>query len=388
MKITRVVDAVRILSRNPLPHSLSVVAAMALAAAPALAQSVWTGQTSSDYGDGSNWSAGAATGGVAGRFDDSVTGFTLVDLGAATFAPGDISIIGNTAFTIENGTLTLGAGTRLTSDSSVAQTVSALITGAGGVTQNGTGTLTLSGANTYTGTTTINAGTTLQVGNGGASGTLGNGTITNNGALIVNRSGTLVINGGLTGTAGSLSVTGGGTTVLAGSSNSYGGGTTIAAGNTLQFGNGGAYSNSSTGAGAIVNEGTLVVNRSSGTLTVAAPISGSGRVVMSGVGGGLTLTGVNTYTGGTTVNGGTVTVTSDANLGDVSGGLTLDGGALSATASFAIDRAVTLGAGGGTFSVASGQTLTVNGLISGAGDRKSTRLNSSHSTRSRMPSSA
>ena len=60
----------------------------------------------------------------------------------------------------------------------------------GGLTKQGTNALTLTGTNTYTGTTTVSAGT-LQVGNGGATGTIGSGPVVNNAALVVNRTGTL-----------------------------------------------------------------------------------------------------------------------------------------------------------------------------------------------------
>ena len=51
-------------------------------------------------------------------------------------------------------------------------TYGGVVSGTGSLTQAGPGTTILTGANSYTGTTTISAGT-LQIGNGGTTGTTG-----------------------------------------------------------------------------------------------------------------------------------------------------------------------------------------------------------------------
>ncbi len=83
--------------------------------------------------------------------------------------------------------------------------------------------------------------------------------------------------------------------------------------------------------------------------------------------GTLTLSGTNTYRHGTNINGGTVVVGADANLGSSSGPVNLDGGTLRTTASFSTIRNGTLGAGGGTFLTDAATTLTHSGALSGAG---------------------
>jgi fibronectin-binding autotransporter adhesin len=92
----------------------------------------------------------------------------------------------------------------------------------------GGNTLSVTGANTYTGTTTISAGT-LQVGNGGTSGTLGSGNVANNSSLVFNRSDNYggSISNAISG-SGSLTVMGGSLTLSA--SNSYSGLTKVGAG--------------------------------------------------------------------------------------------------------------------------------------------------------------
>lgn len=71
-----------------------------------------------------------------------------------------------------------------------------------------------------------------------------------------------------------------------------------------------------------------------------------------------------------TVTGGALSITSDASLGDGAGRLTLDGGGLQVAAAagpaMAVNRAITLGAAGGTLDVRNSQA-TLNGPVDGSG---------------------
>ncbi len=172
------------------------------------------------------------------------------------------------------------------------------------------GTVILSADNTYAGATNIAVGT-LQIGNGGATGALGAGAVTNNGTLVFNRSGTVNVAQSITG-SGAVKQEGSGTVILA-ADNTYAGATTIAAG-TLQIGNGGATG--ALGAGAVTNNGTLVFNRS-GTVNVAQSITGSGAFKQEGS-GTVTLTGANDYLGATTISAGTLSIGDGATNGTLS----------------------------------------------------------------------
>src|SRR5208282_3039892 len=70
--------------------------------------------------------------------------------------------------------------------------------------------------------------------------------------------------------------------------------------------------------------------------------------------------------GGTSINGGTLSISADDNLGNAAGSLTFNGGTLQTTAAVASARAITLNAGGGTVDTA-GQSDALSGVISGAG---------------------
>jgi len=108
------------------------------------------------------------------------------------------------------------------------------ISGAGSLTVN-MGELKLTGTNTYSGTTTINTGATLRIGyESSASGTLGSGTVMNNGALNFDRSGALSVPNTISGT-GAVGQIGSGVTSLTGS-NIYTGDTSARAGTLVIMG--------------------------------------------------------------------------------------------------------------------------------------------------------
>ena len=102
-----------------------------------------------------------------------------------------------------------------------------------------------------------------------------------------------------------LFVTGPGTLVLTATS-AYTGGTTIDQGSTLQIGSGGTAGSINADAGdGIVDNGSLIFDRSDNPAPYTGAISGSGNVVVAG-GGTVTLSGGNTFTGGTVIASGTL----------------------------------------------------------------------------------
>ncbi len=219
-------------------------------------------------------------------------------------AAGDLSFDGgtlrNTASVVSARTVGFEAGGG-TFETVADLTLSGVLGGTGELEKTGAGTLILTGAGTYGGGTTISAGT-LQLGDGGTSGTI-TGDIVNNATLAVNRSDALTLGGVISGT-GMFSQIGTGTTALT-AENTYVGGTTISAG-TLQLGDGGA---SGSVAGNVVNDGTLAFNRSD-AYTFAGVISGGGAVRQAG-GGTTILTGGNTYSGATTIETGSLLIDGD-----------------------------------------------------------------------------
>ncbi len=237
-----------------------------------------------------------------------------------------------------------------------------------GLTKLGANTLTLNAANSYAGPTTILAGT-LQVGNGGATGTLGGGNVVNHATLAFNRGDTATVGNAISG-PGSLVQLGGGTTILTGG-NSYGGTTTLSAG-TLQIGNGGTTG--TLGGGNVVNDAALAFQRSD-SLTVGNDISGSGSLTQLGT-GTLVLTGNNSYGGVTQVEAGRLLVNgvnSGLGLVTVEAGATLGGiGAITGNVNVKSGGMLAPGASPGILTIGgldleSGSVFSVeiNGLLAG-----------------------
>ena len=138
--------------------------------------------------------------------------------------------------------------------------------------------LTLTGSNTYSGATIINSGATLQLGSGGATGSIGNTSgVTDSGILAFNLSGTATFAPVISSGAGGLTQMGPGVLILT-SADGYGGVTTISSG-TLQFGSGasggpGSINNTSS----VVDNGFLAFDSSASITSFSHNISGSGGV--------------------------------------------------------------------------------------------------------------
>ncbi len=109
-------------------------------------------------------------------------------------------------------------------------------------------------------------------------------------------------------------------------------------------------------------------NSVSSTWTIHEDILGAGSLIKTGD-GVLVLTGTNTYSGGTFINGGTLSTNWDSALGAATSGLSLDGGTLQILQAFSSARAITLNSGGGTFNTNS-YKMTLSGIISGPGGLK------------------
>ncbi len=153
---------------------------------------------------------GAATGNAAGTVIMNAGTF---DLNGRSEAISRLDGAGGTVTNTAPGTIsTLNLGTG--NVSSFEGTRAAIIDGAGQVAlaKVGTGTSVIISNNSFTGGTTVRQGV-LQVGNGGATGTLGSGSITvqANGVLALNRSDTYTISNAITGN-GTLAQNGTGVT--------------------------------------------------------------------------------------------------------------------------------------------------------------------------------
>jgi len=120
------------------------------------------------------------------------------------------------------------------------------------------------------------------------------------------------------------------------------------------------------GGESIIRVGTGMAASTGMRGTIASSLSGASTLVKSDF-GTLVLAGNNTYTGGTEVRQGTLSVSADANLGATAGAVTLNGGTLATTASFDSARAVSL-LQDGVIDVDAGTTLGLQGNISGAAD--------------------
>ena len=339
---------------------------------------------------------------------NSYSGTTTVSAGFLLIA-GD-SNLGSGTLTIENsaGLTITGSGTIdnaivlsgtfgiINTTTGVNATLSGIISGTGRLTKGSTGELTLSGSNTYSGGTYVSNSTLGITGNnslGSGQLTLMNSAVLNisGGSLItnnivinsppttINTSVDVTISGVISGSS-TLTKSGTGTLTLTGN-NTYSNNTIIQAG-ALSITNG---DNISSGFIAIQNAGRLIVSSSTtlsnnvmllsanssvsvgsgDSLTLSGVVSGTGSLIKADS-GTLILSGSNTYSGATVINGGTLSIAGDGNLG--TGNLQLQDGTLRVTGAGTIDNAIVLGNGLFVNTIETTNDTTLSGVISGSGD--------------------
>jgi autotransporter-associated beta strand protein len=357
---------------------------------------------SSVYGLTNAYSGGTTiNAGVLGVVADSDLG-----TGGLTFNGGTLQAAGTSGL-YSGRTVTLLSGGGTFDANGLSSTFNGSVGGPGGLTLEdsaGGGSLTLTNtANSYLGGTMINSGTLSVYGDGALGSTSGGitfygGTLQANGgsglssqrAISIYGDGTFDANGlqsvlyGVIGGGGLIveDSAGGGSLTLANAGNTYGGGTTLNSGTLkvsadgdlghlggLTF-NGGILQTTAglndsrtvllNGGGGTIDadgqtstfSGLLADGSASGGLTIMDSGGGTGKIILTDT--------ANSYSGGTTLNSGTLSVSGDGALG--TGALTFNGGTLQAMAGLDDSRTVMLDNGGGTLD-ANGQTSTFSGLF-------------------------
>lgn len=217
-------------------------------------------------GTGSLEQAGTGTLILAG--DNTYTGGTTISRGTL-----QIGYVGSTGSIIgdvkDNGALVFARFDDVT--------FKGIVSGSGTLEQTGHGTLTLLGANTYTGGTIISDGT-LQLGNGGTSGSIV-GNVLDNGTLVFNRSGDWSYGGVVSG-SGVVVKLGNGMLVIA-NANTHTGGTTVEAG-TLRIVAGGSLAS-----GVVVSSNATLEIEKGATVSGEANLSQGGKLDNAGTLGSL-----------------------------------------------------------------------------------------------------
>lgn len=321
----------------------------------------------------------------SGNTSSKVSSTAALDLSG-----GSLSVLGNSSAstTVTLGGLNVGSsagalgGGQITVTTGQDQNATLAL---GAITKNAGGTVNFVLANTGTGVANITT-TTANNGSGilGGHATFGlNDWATKDGAgniaalaagsysatfatgLNTTRSASVVLPSGSS-TTGSLRLTGAAAVTF------------TASGNTLTLESGGILVTSTAGATSIGGTTTatrgviasstgevIIHQQSASTLTVNSVIGGT-TLTKSGE-GALVLTGTNTYTGNTVINGGSVTVTTAANLGAGTADVTINGGTLilpSGTLGTlnSTNRVITVGALGATFNWSVAQVLEGSGL--------------------------
>ncbi len=237
-----------------------------------------------------------------------------VTSGAVLFTNNGATVTGTAGNILGFG----GAQAQISTNSGVTATISAQISGSGGLNKSGAGTLILSGANSLSGGVSLAAGTLQLGGTGALNSTAGSENAV---SFVANSPGTLALAGNSVTIANlSTNTTTPGTNFVQNANGSAVGDATLTVGNSTNAS--GTYANT-------IRDGT-----------------GGGTLALTKAGAGtLTLTGTNTYTGGTRIDIGTLTLGHATNTLADTGAVNVNGGALALGANSDTVGAVTLTSG-------------------------------------------
>ena len=308
-----------------------------------------TGNYTGAWTTGTPWGTSTASGATkawpaAGSYSANFN--TTTGGGGVATIPSSISVVpfnvlinaANNTFNTSGSTgaltapIALGANTLTLAPVSAAYslTLSGIISGTGGI-SNTTGTSILSGANTYTGTTTLSSGT-LDINNATA---IGTGTFTITTGTIDNTSGSAI-------------------TLSNNNVQNWNGDFTFTGTNALNI-----------GTGAVAMNAARKVTVSPGTLTTGGIISGATFRLTKAGSGALTLSGANTYTGGTTLSAGTLNINNASALGTIAGTFIINGGTIDNTTAGSITTVNYPQTWGGDFTFTGSQNLNLGtGVVS------------------------
>jgi fibronectin-binding autotransporter adhesin len=303
-----------------------------------------------------NTSVGGIQFGTGATSSYNIAGTGRITLSNATYAVPSIQQFSNVNQTISTtGGIRLSANTVTNETGTGNLTISAPISGAFNLVNDGTSTgkLILSGANTYT--SLFNNSGVVQAANTTALGT---------GAATISNGAGLELTGGISPTnaisVGGTGVSSAGVLHNVGGSNTLSGTITETADSTIAADTGTTLNLT----GNLTGTNTNTTFAGPGTITASQVSTGTGAVTLSS--GTLTFNGTNSYTGATTVNGGTLNLSGTGVT--VNGGLTVNsGGAVSQTVANQINTASTLTMNGGTYNLnGNAQTLATLTGASGA----------------------
>ena len=305
---------------------------------------------------------------------DQALGTTAAGTTVASGAVLDFNNVAYTtaeALTVDGGTVSTSSGTSsfaggITLDASSAVDVTGTQLTLSGVIDDGVGTFDLSktgggiailsNTNTYDGSTSVTLGV-LGVGADGALGTTAAGTTVASGATLafannVNYATTEAVSlaGPGAGSGGALRNESG--------TNSFAGAITLTADATILSSAGSlTLSGGVTGASDLTFDGDGDITESG---AIADGVAAT-NVIKNGL-GTLTLSGINTYGGTTSVNAGTLSVTVDQALGTTAAGTTVASGAVLDFNNVAYTTAEALTVDGGTVSTSSGTSSFAGGI--------------------------